>query len=258
MIYLTRLRLLCVSAGLVIFLVPSRGYSVNIDEIMKTAAGVWLFDEGKGQKAEDISGNDNHGELVKNPAWVKGKFGKALEFNGKDTCVQTGQKLLDNLAEFTIVCWVKTGKITANRVGLVGQNDSPEFGFIDPGSVNLWTPKSSLTNPWKHGHPSKDWHHIAAVAAKKNLRVYIDGEPIEGGGPGPHGSSNFNVNIGGCGIWDGAGNWFTGAMDEVAIFHAALKDDEVKAIMEDGFKGMLNVAARGKLAVRWGDVKHEN
>ena len=47
-------------------------------------------------------------------------------------------------------------------------------------------------------------------------------------------------------------------MDEVAIFHAALKDDEVKAIMEDGFKGMLNVAARGKLAVRWGDVKHEN
>ncbi|HIC18064.1 TPA: hypothetical protein EYO77_08125, partial [Candidatus Poribacteria bacterium] len=77
--YSTRLRLLCVSAGLVIFLVPSRGYSVNIDEIMKTAAGVWLFDEGKGQKAEDIAGNDNHGELVKNPAWVKGKFGKALE-----------------------------------------------------------------------------------------------------------------------------------------------------------------------------------
>ena len=81
--YLTRLKLLCVSVGLVLFLVPSRGYSVNIDEIMKTAAGIWLFDEGKGKKAEDISGNGNHGELVKNPAWVKGKFGKALEFNGK-------------------------------------------------------------------------------------------------------------------------------------------------------------------------------
>ena len=66
------------------------------------------------------------------------------------------------------------------------------------------------------------------------------------------------MNIGGCGVWDGAGNWFTGAMDEVAIFHSALKDNEVKAIMKDGFKGMLNVAARGKLAVRWGDVKHEN
>ena len=256
--YLTRLRLLCVSAGLVIFLVPSRGYSVNIDEIMKTAAGVWLFDEGKGQKAEDISGNDNHGELVKNPAWVKGKFGKALEFNGKDTCVQTGQKLLDNLAEFTIVCWVKTGKITANRVGLVGQNDSPEFGFIDPGSVNLWTPKSSLTNPWKHGHPSKDWHHIGAVAAKKNLRVYIDGEAAEGGGPGPHGTSDFNVNIGGCGVWDATGNWFTGAMDEVAIFHSALEDGDIRKIM-NGFASLMTaVAPKDKLPLAWGKIKQLN
>ena len=78
--------------------------------------------------------------MVKNPKWVAGKFGKALEFNGKDTCVQTGQKLLDAREEFTIVAWIKPGKITANRVGLVGQNDSPEFGFIDPKTVNLWTP----------------------------------------------------------------------------------------------------------------------
>ena len=256
--YLTKLKLSCVSVGVITLLGTNLSYSVNVDKIMKSAVGVWLFDEGTGKKAKDISGEGNHGELVKNPEWVAGKFGKALEFNGKDTCVQTEQKLLDNLEEFTILCWVKTGKITANRVGLVGQNDSPEFGFINPTSVNLWTPKSSLTNPWKHGHPSKDWHHIGAVAAKKNLRVYIDGEAAEGGGPGPHGTSDFNVNIGGCGVWDATGNWFTGAMDEVAIFHSALEEDEVKAIMEDGFKVMLAVAARGKLAVRWGEVKHEN
>ena len=256
--YLTKLKLLCVSVGVITLLGTSLGYSVNVDKIMESAVGIWLFDEGVGKKAEDISGKGNDGELVKSPKWVQGKFGKALEFNGKDTCVQTEQKLLDNLEEFTILCWVKTGNITVNRVGLVGQNDSPEFGFINPTSVNLWTPKSALTNTWKHGHPSKDWHHVGAVAAKKNLRVYIDGEAVEGGGPGPHGTSAFNVNIGGCGIWDAAGNWFTGAMDEVAIFHSALEDDEVKAIMEDGFKVMLAVEARGKLAVRWGEVKHEN
>ena len=257
--YLTKLKLLRVSVGVITLLGTSLGYSVDIDAMMKSAAGIWLFDEGTGKKAEDISGNGNDGELVKSPKWVQGKFGKALEFNGKDTCVQTEQKLLDNLEEFTILCWVKTGKITANRVGLVGQNDSPEFGFINPTSVNLWTPTvGGLTNPWKHGHPSKDWHHVGAVAAKKNVRVYVDGEAIEGGGPGPHGSSDFNVNIGGCGVWDGAGNWFTGAIDEVAIFHSALEDDEIKAIMEDGFKVMLNVEAKGKLAVKWGDMKHEN
>ena len=225
---------------------------------LSSAVGIWLFDEGAGNATADLSEKGNHATLVKNPKWVAGKFGKALEFNGKDTCVQTGKKLLDAREEFTIVAWIKPGKITANRVGLLGQNDSPEFGFIDPKTVNLWTPANSASVTYSH--PPGEWHHIAAVATTKFARVYLDGK---GGTEARkdiknHGSSDFNVNIGGCGIWDGAGNWFTGAMDEVAIFHAALKDDEVKAIMEDGFNRMLNVAARGKLAVKWGDVKHEN
>ena len=89
------------------------------------------------------------------------------------------------------------------------------------------------------------------------MRVYLDGEAAEGGGPGPHGSSEFNVNIGGCGIWDGAGNWFTGAMDEVAIFHSALEDADIKAIMKDGFGNLLAVAAKGKLPVYWADLKRD-
>ena len=41
----------------------------------ETARGIWLLDEGKGDKIEDISGNKNHGELqggkwVKGPGWV--------------------------------------------------------------------------------------------------------------------------------------------------------------------------------------------
>ena len=82
----------------------------DIDELMKSAVGVWLFDEGKGKVAKDLSKEGNDGELVKNPTWVKGKFGQALEFNGKDNCVQTGEKLLDNLKEFTILLWVNTAR----------------------------------------------------------------------------------------------------------------------------------------------------
>ena len=120
---------------------------------LDTAVGIWLFDEGKGGVATDISGEGNDGELVKSPAWVKGKFGMALEFDGKASCVSTEQKLLDNLEEFTIITWVQTGDVNANRIGLVGQNDSPEFGFIDPNSVNLWTPTAGgTTNPWKFKH----------------------------------------------------------------------------------------------------------
>ena len=220
---------------------------------LDTAVGIWLFDEGAGDIAGDKSIAGNDADLTKSPAWVKGKFGMALEFDGKANCVQTGKPLLDSLEEFTIVCWVNTDGLAANRIGLVGQNDSPEFGFINPTSVNLWTPLAGgLTHPWtgKDGQ----WHHVAAVADDKGTRVYVDGDPVEGGTPGNHGTSAFNVNIGGCGVWDGTGNHFPGSMDEVAIFHSALEDEDILTIM-DGFGVMLAVQPEDKLATTWGKMK---
>jgi len=100
---------------------------------LSTAVGIWLFDEGSGDSTKDMSSEGNHGELVKSPKWVTGKFGKALEFNGKDNFVKTGQKLLDSRVEFSVLCWVNPGKLTGGRIGLVGQNDSPEFvSFSNP------------------------------------------------------------------------------------------------------------------------------
>ena len=64
---------------------------------LSSAVGIWLFDEGSGDSAKDISSKGNHAKLTKNPKWISGKFGKALEFNGKDNCVQTEKKLLDNI-----------------------------------------------------------------------------------------------------------------------------------------------------------------
>jgi len=224
---------------------------------LSSAVGIWLFDEGAGSATADLSEKGNHATLVKNPKWVAGKFGKALEFNGKDTCVQTGKKLLDAREEFTIVTWIKPGKITANRVGLLGQNDSPEFGFINPTTVNLWTPANSASITYSH--PAGEWHHVAAVATTKFAKVYIDGEGQEVKKDiKNHGTSNFNVNIGGCGIWDAAGNWFTGAMDEVAIFHKALNDGDIRKIMGGFASIMTAVAPKDKLTLTWGNIKQLN
>ena len=48
----------------------------------KGLVGYWSFDEGKGDMAEDHSGNENDGE-IKDAEWVKGKVGFALKFDGK-------------------------------------------------------------------------------------------------------------------------------------------------------------------------------
>lgn len=37
--------------------------------------GVWLFDEGKGNITEDLTGNGNNGTLMNDTEWVDGKFG---------------------------------------------------------------------------------------------------------------------------------------------------------------------------------------
>jgi len=229
--------------------------SVSYAEIdLEIAVGIWLFDEGKGDVAKDLSKNGYDG-TIKNAKWVEGKFGNALEFNGKDACVQTDEQLLESVEEFSIVLWANPGKLTANRIGLVGQNDAPEFGFINPTTIQLWTPTAGgLDVPYKHSF--NEWHHITATASKEFTRVYIDGKMTEKKGAyANHGSSSFKVNIGGCGVYDGTGNFFTGILDEVAIFHVALEDDDIKTIMDDGFAKMRAVSSAGKLATSWGKIK---
>ena len=73
-----------------------------------------------------------------------------------------------------------------------------------------------------------------------------------------HGSSDFGVNIGGGGIWDADGNWFTGAMDEVAIFHSALTGAQINDVMKSGFVAMTTaVDPKNRLALTWAQIRKQ-
>ncbi len=243
------------SLGLMaISLVAINSSSAEIDP--SSVVGIWLFDDGAGDMAMDSSGNNNHGTIVNAPIWVDGRFGGALGFDGTGNCVSTNKKLLNGRREFTVVAWVKPGNITENRIGLIGQNDSPEFGFINPDTVALWTPSAGINNN-PYPHPAGEWHHVAAVATREFTKVYVDGEATTVNGRwSNHGRSDFNVNIGGCGVWDGTGNWFTGAMDEVGLFHSPLSDDDISDLMNNGLTALgVAVEPAGKIAVTWGMLK---
>jgi hypothetical protein len=100
----------------------------------KTALGVWLFEDGTGKKAMDSSGNDNHGELVKNPKWAKGKFGGALELNGRSSHVSVPHIPDWNFGkkDFTIALWINM-KEKRNYSGCIsvvkGMNGWPRSAF---------------------------------------------------------------------------------------------------------------------------------
>ena len=83
-----------------------------------TIVGMWLFDEGKGNVATDESGNGLDGGFEGKPKWVDGKFGQALEFDGKSAYVQIPGH--DNPTKaITVSAWAKSANDTWNQPGFM-------------------------------------------------------------------------------------------------------------------------------------------
>jgi hypothetical protein len=169
---------------------------------------------------------------------------KAASFNGSTDFVAIENQLLQERKAFTIELWVNPSPFSATRIGLAGQNDAIEFGFIDPNTVQIWTPSGGSLNT-TYRFPRNEWHHIVTVGSGTNLRTFYDGKLAGSGGSAVadnYGSSTFNVNIGGGGVFDGSGNFFTGQIDEVAIYDFALSDARILAHYIAATTGPVSVA----------------
>ena len=159
----------------------------------------------------------------------------APTFNGSSGYVGVNNNLLNNLGAFTIAGWIRP-VTTGNRIGLFGQNDCVEFGFINPTTLQCWTPGTGGSVNATYGQTLGTWHHVAAVGNGSNIRIFVDGNLIAtgGGATANYGSSAFNFNIGGGGIFDTTTNFFNGQIDEVLAYHRALSDPEIVSLYQAG------------------------
>ncbi len=170
----------------------------------------------------------------------------AVEMKGAETqlWVDTQQQMLNGLAAFTLEYWVKPANRVAdptafgNRIGLVGQNDAVEYGFINPNTIQIWSSGGGALDT-TYTFPDNEWHHIATIADGRTIKNYFDGKLVGTGGTttANYGSSTFNVHIGGGGVYDATGNFFTGQFDEVAIFNRAISAERVAAHYKAGKEG---------------------
>jgi concanavalin A-like lectin/glucanase superfamily protein len=193
----------------------------------------YALDEGSGSVASDSSGSGNNGTIEGSPAWITGVSGTALGFDGSRDYVTTGKSLLNDLTEFTIACWLKGNLSLGTRSGLVGQNDCIEYGVVSSNTIQIYTGASGAVDlSWPYDADA-DWHHIVAVGDGQSVTIYLDGKPEVSGGSAitdTYGTSTFPVNIGGGGIFDATDNWFTGDVDEIAIYQRALSAAEVAGL----------------------------
>ncbi len=156
---------------------------------------------------------------------------RAPYLDGIDDSVAGPTGLLNDRAGFTMAGWIRPATLEANRTGLWGQNDAVEFGFISSSTLQLWTYAGNVNVYYPH--PAGEWHHILACGSNSDLRLYLDGVLAgESGSSGNYGSSTHRFNAGGGGVFDEAGNWFAGQLDEIAVWPRALADEEIDGLFQ--------------------------
>ena len=172
------------------------------------------------------------GPGINEPLYAFSDGNSATAFDGRNDYVSTTQPVLSNRNQFTMVGLIKPDPLTNGRLGLFGQNDVVEFGFINPTTLQVWTAGGGSVDV-AYGRPFSEWHHVAVVGDGTGLRVYIDGELAGSGGvpTGNYGASSFNFNVGGGGIFDATGNFFDGVIDEVAVFDKALNLEQIRSLL---------------------------
>ena len=108
-----------------------------------------------GQKTKDTSGNDQHGTLRNGTKWTAGKFGQALDLDGKNDYVEIADSpQLGGMKKITAAGWVfppasagYTGYIDKTRGGTAGwrsYNLAQRNGQWEWGLVNEANPKITL------------------------------------------------------------------------------------------------------------------
>ena len=226
-------------------------------EIDKSLVLYLPFDEGKGDVVKDASQYGHDGKLVKKPEWVDGKIGKALEFDGtKSNYVEV--PITDELQlreVFTAEFWVKRDAsqirawnymVAAGSLkwAVIYNQDQKVYIYSDTGA---WGQRIVTDVPL-----TEDWTHIAATYdIKKGVELYFNGENAgTGAKPAPVVQIDGSIMVG---ARHPGQEFFTGIIDEVALYNRILDLDEIKRDMEA--VGGAAVLPKDKLTTTWGRIK---
>ncbi len=209
----------------------------------------WTFEDGSGDTLSDLV-NGINGTLNNfddnDLAWVDGKFGKALEFDGTKSQVVIPHDDRFDVEEFTVSAWVysdtyaQDGFIFERTINgdanshfslwLDAGGDSLYFRNIDENS-NLLDTSITASNVLV----DDSWHHLAVSSNGEEQFLYVDGEVVKAGSDtilAPLYTPNGTSFIGSAG--NNIDYYFKGKIDEVRFLNKAVPPEDVPFLMEPG------------------------
>lgn len=260
--------------GIGVILISTSDAATVADEAV---LGIWLFDEGNGNKINDSSGNGNDGQLLfaGKSKWIDGKFGKALEFDGDQAFVEMATPTNTGREGHTISMWVRPEGIQKDFTVIMSNHNPIPQGFSiqqRAAELNNFFHGLVVADAWQ-GPPfavrpatqlaSNDWQHLVLVRDGRRgvLTHWLNGQPTAGYPilKGAQTKSDDNLRIGNTAAVKHV-NWaanreFKGAVDEVIIFERPLAIDEILILGEKSIEDALAVSPKGRLATTWGQLK---
>ena len=192
------------------------------------------FNEGAGEP-KDFSVYDNEVELVNDPIWVDGKYGKALEFDGTNYVRILITETLQLREHFTVECWVQREEpqpATWNYMVAGGTLmwaviiNADQNVYVWTRSGGTWGQRLVTTVPL-----TTDWTHVAMTYdVGSGVALYFNGEKAgEGVTPPVVDEIDDSIMVG---ARTPGQEFFGGIIDEVALYNRILTLDEIRADMK--------------------------
>jgi len=203
---------------------------------------------------DDSSGNELHGTIFGEPAYVEGPagYGTAMSFDGVDDYVDFGNDpLFDITGEVTLALWVNTQDIgTGQDNPWLGKGDTTYMikGYREGNQIEFFIYDGGWQSSFADVGDSFNgaWHHAAGTFDAEQFLIYVDGElettlGYEGVGIVPN---TYNVAMGTN--TQASGRFSESIMDEAVIYNRALSAGEIRYLA--GFRPMVDPGTDGLAA----------
>jgi hypothetical protein len=218
-------------------------YALN--QVTAPEPAVYLnFDEGSGIFALDSSGHGNAANLYNTTRIENGGCNRALSFSNPGSYVAIPYRVLNHPQKaITVSTWFYIDNFTPTPLVSGYYNGGYRLGF-DDGNDLWWTLNLENTGdvsvPVQHENIAlHQWHQATGTYDGKTMKIYLDGilrNQVNATGAIHYGHDNY-INLGAnAGTSDAVGECprnFTGGLDEVRIYPAALSYSQV---MDDRFR----------------------
>ena len=213
----------------------------------------FTFDNVKGKRILDESGNGLDAEVVKNTKFVEGKYGNAVRITREtEDCVNVPvSDALEINEQITMMAWVYHEDWTRSSSqwfdkGSANTETNKLYGMgvfdVDDLQIAPWFNEKSVmmirlggeirrSFISKHQLKNGTWHHVVGTCTGSFVKMYLDGEAILNIHRGDFNRINFNgannkdLRIG-CVKNKPNYAFEDGSIDEVAIWNRALGETE--------------------------------